>query len=139
MISTSSTTDEVKVLFDVKEFKSSSFQRVFQYLRRHVVRFPLDKFSYTLGSVECNPKECLSILLRYVIPHVKLLYKVYQIRRISWTKIVHMLGHTNLTNSFCSPPVYLSIQPHPSLFTQPRCPVRMHRLILKCSLLVFFC
>ena len=57
-------TDNYKTSFDVKEFRDHSFQRVFQYLRRHVGRLPLDKFSYTRGSVESNPKECLNILLR---------------------------------------------------------------------------
>ena len=48
---------------DIGEFRSPVFQRVYQYLRRHVGRVPLDRFSYRLQSVEGKPVECLQILL----------------------------------------------------------------------------
>ena len=63
---------EFKRSFDITEFKSESFQRVFHYLRRHEGKLQLDSFSYIHGSVESNPKECLNILLRFVMPPVKI-------------------------------------------------------------------
>ncbi len=48
---------------DQNEFKSQMFQRVFQYLRRHIGRLELDSFHYQLGSVESTPKACLEVLL----------------------------------------------------------------------------
>ena len=48
---------------DETEFKSPMFQRVFQYLRRHIGRLPLDSFQYTPGSVEGNQNIFLEILL----------------------------------------------------------------------------
>ena len=48
---------------DDKEFRSSVFQRVFQYLQRHIARSPLDRFMYTESSVERTPMECLVVLL----------------------------------------------------------------------------
>ncbi len=49
---------------DEFEFKSPMFQRVFQYLRRHIDRLPLDSFQYNSGSVEGDQKTCLDLLLR---------------------------------------------------------------------------
>ena len=51
---------------DKKEFKSSVFQRAFQYLRRHKARMSLDRFSYLQNSVEGKITECLNMLLRSV-------------------------------------------------------------------------
>ena len=47
---------------DEEEFRSSTFQRVYQYLRRHIAKYDLDDFLYT-GSVEGNPADCLYLLL----------------------------------------------------------------------------
>ena len=55
--------DPMKCSMDTEEFRSPVFQRVYQYLRRHVGRVPLDRFSYRLQSVEGKPVECLQILL----------------------------------------------------------------------------
>ena len=55
--------DSLKCSMDTGEFRSPVFQRVHQYLCRHVGCVPLDRFSYKLESVEGNPVECLQILL----------------------------------------------------------------------------
>ena len=47
---------------DDEEFRSSIFQRVYQYLRRHIAKYDLDAFSFT-GSVEGNVSDCLFLLL----------------------------------------------------------------------------
>ena len=54
------------ILMDRKEFRSSVFQRAFQYLRRHKARMSLDRFSYLQNSVEGKITECLNMLLRSV-------------------------------------------------------------------------
>ena len=48
---------------DDKEFRSFVFQRVFQYLRRHIGRIPLDRFTYPMNSIEGRPMDCLEVLL----------------------------------------------------------------------------
>ena len=55
--------DPYVMSMDDKEFKSSVFQRVFQYLQRHIGHIQLDKFTYTDSSVEGKPLECLEVLL----------------------------------------------------------------------------
>ena len=49
---------------DDKEFRSPCFQRVYQYLKRHITFAPLDRFSYTPELVEGNHIECLQVLLK---------------------------------------------------------------------------
>ena len=56
-------TDPMKCSMDTGEFRSPVFQRVYQYLRRHVGHVSLDRFSYRLQSVEGKPVECLQMLL----------------------------------------------------------------------------
>ena len=53
-----------RIVMDKKEFESGTFQRVYQYLRRHAAGNNLDRYSYTRGSVEGTPQDCLQILLR---------------------------------------------------------------------------
>ena len=48
---------------DDKEFNSSMFQRVFQYLQRHIAHLSLDRFMYAESSVEGTAMECLVVLL----------------------------------------------------------------------------
>ena len=48
---------------DRQEFVSSHYQRVYQYLWRHIRKSDLDHFSYT-GDVEDNPADCLKIILQ---------------------------------------------------------------------------
>ena len=48
---------------DDKEFNSSMFQRVFQYLQRHNANVSLDRFMYAESSVEGTAMECLVVLL----------------------------------------------------------------------------
>ncbi len=48
---------------DEGEFRSASYQRVYQYIRRHTAGFSLDNFSYN-GQVEGTPEECVQLLLR---------------------------------------------------------------------------
>ena len=52
------------IVMDEEEFRSESYQRVYQYLRRHITRTNLDRFSYSHESVEGTPHDCLQILLR---------------------------------------------------------------------------
>ena len=47
---------------DDEEFRSSTFQRVYQYLRRHIAKFDLDAFSFS-GVAEGSAADCLSLLL----------------------------------------------------------------------------
>jgi len=54
--------DPFKVVMDRQEFESAHYQRVYQYLRRHVVSINLDQFSYS-GIVEGNPAHCLEVIL----------------------------------------------------------------------------
>ena len=55
--------DPYVMSMDDKEFRSSVFQRVFQYLRRHIGRIPLDRFTYPMNSIEGRPMDCLEVLL----------------------------------------------------------------------------
>ena len=50
---------------DRQEFESTHYQRVYQYLRRHIEQCDLDRFSYN-GKVEGNPANCLKIILQWV-------------------------------------------------------------------------
>ena len=52
-----------RILMDLGEFRSATFQRVYQYLRRHLEAINLDTFSY-LGTVEGNPADCLKTVLQ---------------------------------------------------------------------------
>ena len=52
-----------RIVMDQKEFASESFQRVFQYLKRHAGRSNLDKFSYKKGRVEGTRQDCLQTFL----------------------------------------------------------------------------
>ena len=51
------------VLMDVQEFESSTYQRVYQYLKRYNMKHNLDEFSYT-GSIEGTQEDCLQIILK---------------------------------------------------------------------------
>ena len=51
-------------MMDEEEFKSSCFQCVYQYLKRHISAVSLDRFSYIIGSVEGRHVECLQVLLK---------------------------------------------------------------------------
>ena len=53
------------VPMDEAEFRSPTYQRVYQYLRRHIARINLDRFSYQSGSVEGSTDICLQVMLRY--------------------------------------------------------------------------
>ena len=50
-------------LMDEVEFRSDSYQRVYQYIRRHIAGQNLDHFSYA-GNTEGKPQDCLEQLLR---------------------------------------------------------------------------
>jgi len=47
---------------DREEFESAHYQRVYQYLWRHVEKINLDRFSY-IDNVEGNAVNCLEIIL----------------------------------------------------------------------------
>ena len=49
---------------DVQEFRGSTIQRVYQYLRRHAANQNLDTFSYRHGCVEGSNRDFLRIILR---------------------------------------------------------------------------
>ncbi len=48
---------------DDEEFKSNSYQRVYQYIRRFTAKQNLDSFSFN-GCVEGTPQDCLEIILQ---------------------------------------------------------------------------
>ena len=50
---------------DDHEFRSVTFQRVYQYLRRHISNINLDRFQYQ-SNPEGTPVECLKLFLQYV-------------------------------------------------------------------------
>ncbi|XP_013361468.1 PREDICTED: E3 ubiquitin-protein ligase RNF213 isoform X2 [Chinchilla lanigera] len=50
---------------DEREFRSETFQRPYQYLRRFHHKQNLDTFQYQEGSVEGTPEECIQHLLIY--------------------------------------------------------------------------
>ena len=52
------------IVMDEEEFRSEPYQRVYQYLRRHIARTNLDRFSYSEENVEGTPHDCLQIVLR---------------------------------------------------------------------------
>ncbi len=54
------------VVMDRQEFEGSAYQRVYQYMHRNAAGLSLERFFYTLGSVEGDCTECLDIILRYV-------------------------------------------------------------------------
>ena len=56
--------DADEIVMDSDEFRSESFQRVYQYLRRHTTRTNLDRFSYSEDNVEGTPHDCLQVVLR---------------------------------------------------------------------------
>lgn len=51
------------ISMDMGLFSDDMFQRVYQYLRRHIERVPFDDFVYQAYSVEGGPAECLFVLL----------------------------------------------------------------------------
>ena len=55
-----------KIGMDDQEFHSATFQRVYQYLRRHIANMNLDHFQYQTTS-EGTPDDCLKLFLQYVI------------------------------------------------------------------------
>ena len=53
-------------LFDVKEFRSAQFQRVYQYLKLSKKGKNMDNFTFVPGNIDDDKKTCLSLLLRFV-------------------------------------------------------------------------
>ena len=51
---------------DDKEFRNPTFQRVYQYLRRHTDSMNLDRFKYQQGNVEGSTSNCLKLFLEYI-------------------------------------------------------------------------
>ena len=52
------------VPMDEVMFRSPPYQRVYQYLRRHIAQMSLDRFSYQPGSMEGSTASYLEIMLR---------------------------------------------------------------------------
>ncbi len=48
---------------DDEEFKSNSYQRVYQYIRQFIAKQNLDSFSFN-ECVEETPQDCLEIILQ---------------------------------------------------------------------------
>ena len=57
-------------LFDVKEFRSAQFQRVYQYLKLSKEGKNMDNFTFVPGNIDNDKNTCLSLLLRFVIKTV---------------------------------------------------------------------
>ena len=55
--------DPSKVVMDKQMFESSHYQRVYQYLRRHIGSLSLNHFSYG-DNIEGTPDSCLETMLR---------------------------------------------------------------------------
>jgi len=75
---------EDKVLMDQKEFQSASYQRVYQYLKRHDAGENLDDFIYQ-SSIEDTPSDCLDIICRYC-----------GVLNPSWYEISHFVRFLNI-------------------------------------------
>ena len=99
-----------RILMDQKEFQSEIFQRAYQYLKRYDSNSNLDIFSYTKGSVEGSPKNCLQMLLRFVnrclsfVDYVLLLlYKCRYcgIKSPSWAEIKNFVMFLDCQLQFC--------------------------------------
>ncbi|MCG8624371.1 MAG: hypothetical protein MJE68_20550 [Proteobacteria bacterium] len=56
---------------DDEEFHGATFQRVYQYLRRHDAKMNLDHFQYQ-ATPEGTPHDCLKLFLQYAIPIIYL-------------------------------------------------------------------
>ena len=52
-----------RLVMDQGEFESETFQRVYQYLRRHAAGSNIDTFSYFRGTIEGTPHDCLQSFL----------------------------------------------------------------------------
>ncbi|KAM7432987.1 hypothetical protein ABFA07_016687 [Porites harrisoni] len=57
---------DINPLFDVQEFRSSQFQRVYQYLKLSKEGKNIDRFTFFPGNIDKDQKTCLSLILRSV-------------------------------------------------------------------------
>ena len=57
---------DFNALFDVKEFRSAQFQRVYQYLKMSKEGKNMDNFTFVPGNIDDDKQTCLSLLLRFV-------------------------------------------------------------------------
>ena len=99
-----------QIAMDKDEFGSESFQRVYQYLRRHTAGANMDRFSYTKGSIEGNPCDCLQTILRFLDCNIHVhvhkcisivLYSYCGIRDPSWAEIRHFVSFLDLQLQSC--------------------------------------
>ena len=51
-------------MMDEREFHREPYQRVYQYLLRHMNDVSMDKFSYVPKSVEGKHVDCLQVFLK---------------------------------------------------------------------------
>ena len=98
---------------DLEEFRSPSYQRVYQYLRRHTMGSNLDAFAYT-GLIEGEPKDCLHMILQYIsassncILFIKLLYcRKCGVKDPSWSEIRHFVKFLDLQLQSCEKSVFI--------------------------------
>ncbi|CAI8017205.1 E3 ubiquitin-protein ligase rnf213-alpha [Geodia barretti] len=82
--------DSTKIVMDQKTFSSETFQRVYQYLRRHVANSNLDSFAFDHNNIEGTPHDCLQILLRFC-----------GIKDPSWAEIRHFVTFLDLQLQSC--------------------------------------
>ena len=78
-------------MFDVKEFRSTHFQRVYQYLKLSKQGTNMDNFTFVPGEIDDDQKTCLSLLLR----SVKWKFKSLQ----SWCDVFHSVKWCGLFRS----------------------------------------
>ncbi|KAJ7339375.1 hypothetical protein OS493_005769 [Desmophyllum pertusum] len=86
-------------LFDVKEFQSAPFQRVYQYLKLSTEGKSLDNFTFLPGNIDKDRETCLMLLIRNCgIPDP------------SWSEIRHFVSFLNSQLRDCEQSDYCDMQ-----------------------------
>ena len=99
--------DSTKIVMDQKTFSSETFQRVYQYLRRHVANRNLDSFAFDHNNIEGTPHDCLQILLRlvrgtvFIIKLSSVFFRFCGIKDPSWAEIRHFVTFLDLQLQSC--------------------------------------
>uniref|UniRef100_A0A1X7TWB5 RZ-type domain-containing protein n=1 Tax=Amphimedon queenslandica TaxID=400682 RepID=A0A1X7TWB5_AMPQE len=81
-------------MMDKKEFCSEPFQRVYQYLTRHMNSVVLDNFSY-VPTVEGNHLDCLKVFLKYC-----------GVKNPSWSELKHFIDFLNTQLQSCEKSIF---------------------------------
>ena len=99
--------DSTKIVRDQKTCSSETFQRVYQYLRRHVANSNLDSFAFDHNNIEGTPHDCLQILLRlvrgtvFIIKLSSVFFRFCGIKDPSWAEIRHFVTFLDLQLQSC--------------------------------------